>query len=1027
MPANSDNSKNPSGAPTPPPGRVYEVLTAGDQLGDYTVEACLAYDILGSLYHVTTMTGEAKTLFVLPKLLSEDESFLRRFRDFKDKQVLLSHPRILGMGESQTIEGRFCFLAEATSGKSLPDYLGAAGIYPTFRNPQGIIRAQPSEAAKDFTPEKVRKVAREVLEALEFAHSKGVLHLNLTPSNLLLLDTGDIKVLGFGLYGSIGAHSIELLVSSGIPPVSLGPRNVRLNTADIISPEVHLKQEPDARADFYAFGMSIYWLLTGLKPAANYRPPSGIVPGLHPGWDLFLARCLTRERSKRYSNAKVALKDLENLENLANDGYADDVAKIVAANAHKKLSRKKVVFAAVGGAAAAIIAAMSAYFLFMDEGPGEDAVPVNSPVTRHAAEAAEASLVIKTSPARASANIIPPAANFAITGGELRLDAKPGKYVIMINSHDYLPQRSTVVVETGKPLVKSFTLFKEAGFVDVTTAPGAQVSLQDASGSKFELGTSDAKGRVSAQAAPGTYTLVVEKANCQPAKMTDVVVKNGEHTEKKITLEGAPAALLITSTPPGAGVSIDGKEAGTTPIPLENLQAGRELTLVFTRENYRPVTKKIVLDAGEKKTVDSGEMLPCVGSVDFDIRFSGKTPTPAQLSRLRVARSDDKLRPHTWDEAQKLPKKVTVGHYLLTASHPDYEPFQNAYVVKENEETIIDINLKARPAALEITGLPDAKPYALRINNNEYTSPPREVPAEVPLHIEVEVRDYDTFVFNGMAEPRKPFTVAVNLKRMSPALAGKPYDIPYMGTKLVWIPAGETTLGSTDSETGHTVVEEPVTRARFTAGFWMGVTEVTQAEYRRVLDSNPSSFKRDTRPVENVSYNDAVRYCKVLTAREREAGRIPAGYAYRLPNELEWEYACRAGKASPFSFGAKATPAQGNFVGVYPPEGAIPSPSENGTAIVASYPANAYGLYNMHDNVREWTIEPYKPHLPGGRRIDYNPAATDMSAEKVLVRGGSWRSPATRARSAWRPEKGYSTSDIADDIGFRIVLAPEQP
>src|SRR4051812_45408103 len=120
MSVDSDLPHNSSGVPTPPPGRVYEVLTTGEQIGDFTVEACLSYDILGSLYHVTTPDGTAKTLFVLPRILSEDESFLRRFREFREKQVQLSHPRILGMGESQNIDGRICFVAEPSSGKSLP-------------------------------------------------------------------------------------------------------------------------------------------------------------------------------------------------------------------------------------------------------------------------------------------------------------------------------------------------------------------------------------------------------------------------------------------------------------------------------------------------------------------------------------------------------------------------------------------------------------------------------------------------------------------------------------------------------------------------------------------------------------------------------------------------------------------------------------------------------------------------------------------------------------------------------------------
>jgi formylglycine-generating enzyme required for sulfatase activity len=87
-------------------------------------------------------------------------------------------------------------------------------------------------------------------------------------------------------------------------------------------------------------------------------------------------------------------------------------------------------------------------------------------------------------------------------------------------------------------------------------------------------------------------------------------------------------------------------------------------------------------------------------------------------------------------------------------------------------------------------------------------------------------------------------------------------------------------------------------------GFWLGKYEVTQREYLDVMGSNPAYFKGDLdRPVEQVNWYEAVEYCNRLTARERAAGRLPAGYEYRLPTEAQWEYACRAGTTTRFSFG----------------------------------------------------------------------------------------------------------------------------
>lgn len=1026
-PMSADSAPSSASTPTPPPGRVYEVLTTGEQIGEFTVDSCLAYDILGSLYHVTAPDGAAKTLFVLPKILSEDESFQRHFRDFREKLVHLTHPRILALGESQMVEGRICLIAEPCNGKSLPDYLGAAGIYPTFQNPQGIVRAQPSEASRDFTPEKVQKVAKDVLEALDVAHLHGLLHLNLTPSNMLLLENGDTKVIGFGLYGSIGTQAIELLVSAGIPPVSLGPRNVRLNTADIISPEMHLKQEPDARADIYAFGMSIYWLLTGLKPGANYRPPSGIVPSLNPGWDIFLARCLARERTKRYPNAKAALKDLENLSHLAEPGYADDHTKPGGVGTGgKPAGRKRQILLLGAGVLIAMAAAGTTFVLFHEPAVEQDFVSPDSPVKRHPGET-PGGINLRITPVIATVSVSPGNARFGVGEGDLRLDAKPGTYALSVYAPEFVGQKVSVTVTEGKAVHRTVNLLKEAGILEITTAPGASVSLIPEQGSSIQLGLADANGKLTGQAAPGVYTILVEKTGCKAARTPGVQIANRGRVERTVTVEGEPASLQLDSNPPGAQVTLDGNDIGTTPVSIEHLKAGKEFTLVFSKESYRSVTRKVVLDAGEKRVVESGPMPPARGRFSYSVLLSGRTPKPEQLRAITIARNDDRLRERNWADAHRLPSEVTVGHYMLRVNHPDYEQFQTAFVVKDNETTKVEANLRALPARFTLAGLPEGLRYTLRINAREYSAPPAEIPADVPLHLEIEARDYETWSGDFTLLPRQDFVLKARMKRMGPPLPGKPYEIPYMKTtRLAWIPMGETRLGSPPEEKGHTPAEEPITRGRFTRGFWMSSSEITQEQYSMILDSNPSKFRGSRLPVESVSHADAMRFCKVLTRREAEAGRIPEGYEFRLPNEIEWEYACRAGTETPFAFGDTASASHGNFAGTYPASGLFIAKNDRGTVNVGTYPANAYGLFDMHGNVREWLLEPYTGHLPGGRKVDYNVSTGDSGAG-YSARGGSWKTPATEARSASRQTEPIPASTLADDLGFRIVLAPAAP
>ncbi len=184
-----------------------------------------------------------------------------------------------------------------------------------------------------------------------------------------------------------------------------------------------------------------------------------------------------------------------------------------------------------------------------------------------------------------------------------------------------------------------------------------------------------------------------------------------------------------------------------------------------------------------------------------------------------------------------------------------------------------------------------------------------------------------------------------------------------IGMKLALIPAGKFLMGSPKDEKDRLLAEEQH-EVSITKPFYLGVYEVTQAEYEKVMENNPSCFSAngdgkysvndmDTSrfPVENVSWDDAVAFCKKLSElpEEKKAGRV-----YRLPTEAEWEYACRAGTKTPFHYGDSLSSKQANFCGHFPYGGADKGPWLKRTAKVDTYAANAFGLYDMHGNVWEW-------------------------------------------------------------------------
>jgi formylglycine-generating enzyme required for sulfatase activity len=194
-----------------------------------------------------------------------------------------------------------------------------------------------------------------------------------------------------------------------------------------------------------------------------------------------------------------------------------------------------------------------------------------------------------------------------------------------------------------------------------------------------------------------------------------------------------------------------------------------------------------------------------------------------------------------------------------------------------------------------------------------------------------------------------------------------------------------------------------------TEGYWLGKYEVTQAQWLKVVGSNPSHFKGANRPVEEVSWTEVTSFCEKLTEMEREAGRLPAGMVYQLPTEAQWEYACRANTTTVYAFGDGLTSAQANISGVGVP---------GKTTDVGQYTANPWGFYDMHGNVWEWTADWYEKFT---RRAVSDPVGPADGSARVS-RGGSWDSSADYARSAYRFWLVPAVSDFY--LGFRLSLRP---
>jgi formylglycine-generating enzyme required for sulfatase activity len=257
---------------------------------------------------------------------------------------------------------------------------------------------------------------------------------------------------------------------------------------------------------------------------------------------------------------------------------------------------------------------------------------------------------------------------------------------------------------------------------------------------------------------------------------------------------------------------------------------------------------------------------------------------------------------------------------------------------------------------------------------------------------------------------------------------GKTYDIKrhrsqaqffiqYLGNgvtlEMVLIPAGSFEMGSLPSENNRKLNEGPQHTVKVST-FFMSKFAVTQEQYQQVMGNNPSRFNGMKRPVENVSWNDAVEFCKGLSQK--------TGRTHRLPSEAEWEYACRAGTATPFHLGETIATDLANYNGDYTYASAPKGINQEQTTEVGTFPPNAFGLYDMHGNVWEWCEDTWHDNYIGAP-TDGSPWINDID-KRYLLRGGSWFDSPDICRSANRhPE---FPGHVNDRHGFRVLYHAAQ-
>lgn len=945
-----------------------DLLKPGTMLDQYRVERLLGRGGMGAVYLAEHERLKQKyALKVLPQELSGRGDFAERFLNEGQRMAGLRHSGVVPILYAGESGGLHYFAMEYVSGGDLEQRLKTAG--------------------GQLPQEEVRSILQQLLEALQYAHSSGVIHRDLKPANILV-EGGEgadvkIKITDFGLAEVLGDGYMKSLVERTLTASMLEGAETLIDsgsgrkgssqvagTIHYMAPEVLQREAATAQSDLYAVGVIGYHLLTGRIPIGRYRDASKLVNGLSPEWDKFLNGLMASETEYRTANAEAALamlpepgqsdsgmigwqiaEPIEEPSPTKEPTPKPEVSESVKPASPEAVRPKRKRGVGLWLAMVAVLVFLAGLFWWMSgdnfaEEPvlaGQANGLVQEPVVAMleeepaglaVADVVSASLKLRVDPASSGARVwLGPLSDMAVDdSGALSLgELVPGEHELIVQAAGYQPVVTRLALELG---ANEYTvrLVEIRGTLEVLTSPGARVLAVDSDGHETELGRSDREGLLRSEnlLRIGEYELRISAPERQSAEAA-VSLSIGRETRLVRMLAPNPGELRILSVPPGAQVRLQGEGAewsGETPATLREVATEQALSLRVSHRGYRSEHRELELEAGETRTINLGTLVAEAGSVTLEIT----NPELRNDRNLQLSIDGRSVRARVQNGRLEL-DGLEVGHRQLHITHPSYQSHASHFTIRDQQSTTHRVELE-------------------------------------PLR-QAQGREARGPVAGQSAAVELPGGVALD---------------------LVWVES---------------------------MNMWVGKYEVTNEQFRAFRsDHDSGDFSRNNRsfnlngnrqPVVSVSYEDAQAYCDWLTERERAAGRLPEGYRYRLPNGDEWTAYARCGTNREYPWGNSMPPTRGNYYD----EAAHAELSFSGSAIsgyrdghvvtapVESSGVNEWGLYGVGGNVWEWTSE-------------------ERGSSRVL-RGASWLNIIPDAlrvegRNALPPSRRNAF------LGFRVVL-----
>lgn len=958
--------------PVVAPARGKEKLGPGTVLGAYKILKKLGQGGMGVVFLAEHQRMQRRVaLKVLPPSAMRNHTAVERFHREVKALGSLSHPNIITAHDADEAGGLHFFVMEYVEGEDLAALVKRRGALPVAQALNYLVQAA---------------------RALEYAHGKKLVHRDIKPSNLLVDADGKVKLLDLGLarFTEQAKEGDQDLTGVGV-----------MGTPDYMAPEqAERTKSADARSDIYSLGATLFYLLTGRavyggesvlervlahinQPIPSLREANGEVSA---ALDRVFRKMVSKKPEQRYQTVGELLRELKPLMSHPADGEeafvrpdaprpADDQATLVVpslaasgvALVRRSWNRRTLVAAA--GAAAVLL--FGVWLVFRDRDGNEVArveVEKGGELKFKASPEASVSVVVAPDEARegTAAPLQWPFSEAEAQRGQQAWAKSLGQPVVEKNSVGM----EMVLIPPG-----TFTMGSPEGEqghqadehqVDVTLTRAFRLARTEVTVGQFRRFV-EASGYKTEAERNG-------KGGTGFSQVTGLFEQKREYTWKSTGFtqtDEHPVVYLGWGDAKAYCDWLSAEEHRVYRLPTEAewewcCRAGTRTAFSCGDDPEGLATVGNVVDATAKQSFSNWSAIRANDGFVF-------TAPVGQFRANGFGLCD--LHGNVWEWCEDMyAEKLPGGHDPITTHGPMFR-------VRRGGSWI---------------ALPDACRAADRRNLDA-------------------LKLYDSMGFRPVslisAKPSTPLTVA-NGRTAGERLVVKTngIDLP-----LRWCPPGTFTMGSPREEPDWQADETQVS-VTLTKGFWMAETEVTQELYENVMGKNPSEFPGPHGPVERVSWEEAVKFCTKLTVRERSAGRLSATAEYRLPTEGEWEYACRGGTTTATAFGNSLSGTQANFDGGIPYNGAAIGPYLKKPSDVGRFPANAWGLRDMHGNVWEWCGDWYVDKLKGGADPIVN---TGPGEEHRVLRGGGWHGHGTMCRSAER--LWYVPDHRAGGVGFRCV------